>query len=162
MRLTACSLMPLKVPGSLGLNSIGSITTRPSDPYQVASKANRNFLSAASCLPHAINGNRDKGCKRFKSMFLDFSNVLCTLLHQWLLDQFTAAKPPNWFPTTLPVIASTFGQTRLLMQPKTTVVFFKVLIFHHSFSPFTLPMISLNHWLLSSAVPVRILKAFPL
>ncbi len=35
----ACSPVPLKALESLVLNKIGSITTRPSDPYQFAYKA---------------------------------------------------------------------------------------------------------------------------
>ncbi len=96
MRPIACSPVPLKVLESLVLNEIGSITTRPNDPYQFAYKAKRSTLDAVACLTHAINSHLDKGCKNFKAVFLDFSNAFNTLPRQGLLGKFAATNPPYW------------------------------------------------------------------
>ncbi len=94
MRPIACSPVPLKNLELLALNIIGSITTRPSDPYQFAYKAKRSTLDAISCLTHAINPYLDKGCKGFKAVFLDFSNAFNTLPLLGLLDKFAATNSP--------------------------------------------------------------------
>ncbi len=90
MRPIAYSPVPLKVLESFIFNSIGSFTSRPSDPYQFAYKAKRSTLDAVSCLTHAINAHLDKGCKTFKAVFLDFSNAFKSLPRQGLLDKFAA------------------------------------------------------------------------
>ncbi len=72
------------------LDSIGSFTIRPSNPFQFAYKAKRSTLNAVSCLTHA------KGCKAFKAVFLDFINAFNTLPRQRLLDKFPASNPPHW------------------------------------------------------------------
>ncbi len=96
MRPIASSPVPLKVFESQVLNSIGSITARPSDPYQFAHKAKRRPLDAASSLTHAISAHLDKGCKTFKTMFLDFSNTCVTLPRQGLFDKFVVTNPLRW------------------------------------------------------------------
>ncbi len=89
-------MQPLKVLASLELNEMGSITTRPNDPYQFAFKDKRSTLDAVACLTHAINPHIDKWCKGFKAEFLDFSNAFNTLPRQGLLDKFAATNPPYW------------------------------------------------------------------
>ncbi len=77
-------------------NKIGSITTRSSDPCQFTYKAKRSTVDAVSCLRHATNAHLDKGCKDFKAVFLDFSNIFNTLPRQGLLDKFAVTNSPNW------------------------------------------------------------------
>ncbi len=96
MRPIACSPVPLKVLESLVLHDIGSITTRPNDPYQFAYKAKRSTLDSVACLTHAINSHLDKGCKSFKAVFLDFTNTFNTLPRQGLLGKFAATNLPYW------------------------------------------------------------------
>ncbi len=86
----------LKVLDSLVLNSIGSIKTRLSEPYQFAYKAKRSTLDAVSCLTHAINAHLDEGCKAFKAAVLGFSNAFSTLSRQGLFNKFAATNPPYW------------------------------------------------------------------
>ncbi len=96
MRPIACSPLLLKVLESLVLNKIGSITTRPSDPYQFAYKAKHSTVDAVSCVPNDINSHLEKGCKGCKAVFLDFSNAVNTLPRQGLLDKFAATNPHHW------------------------------------------------------------------
>ncbi len=51
----------------LGLNSIGSISTRPSGPYQLAFQAKHSTLDTVSCLRHTKHSHLDKAYKAFKS-----------------------------------------------------------------------------------------------
>ncbi len=63
---------------SLALNSIGSITTRPSDPYPFAYKAKRRTLGAVPWLTRAMLARLYKGCKPPKACSL---NSVVHLVH---------------------------------------------------------------------------------
>ncbi len=138
--------MPLKALEPRVVNEIDFITTRP---YQFAYEAKRSTLDVVSCLMHAINLHLDKGCKGFKAVFLGFSYAFNTLQRQGLLDKFAATHPHigwlNGSTLTSLVVANIFGHTtRYLARSQATAVFFKVQFFPLSFSPFILPIFSLN------------------
>ncbi len=146
----ACSPVPLKVLESLVLNEIGSITTRPNDPYQFVYRAKRSTLDAVACLTHAINSHLDKGCKGFKAVFLDFAMHLihCHVkgYSTILLPQITHTGWLNGSTITSLVVVNIFGHTiRYLARSQTTAAFFKVQFFPLSFSPFIPPIFSLIH-----------------
>ncbi len=96
MRPIACSPVHLKVLESLVSNSIGSITTRPSDLYRFAYEAKRRTLDVVSCLSNAINVHLDKGCNAFIAVFLGFNNVFSTQPRQGLLDKWATYWLTKW------------------------------------------------------------------
>ncbi len=108
------------------------------------------IFDAVSCLTHSIKLHIDKGCKGFKAVFLDLSNVFNTLPRQGLLDKVAAPNPPYWLVKWVHNYFTGRSQyirvhNKFSSTSQITVVLFKAQFFPRSFSPLTLPIFSLNH-----------------